>query len=89
MTIDELLIQNPSLADAVTVLIDSAKASGDTEALKKWDNLRMDSEINSYPIRMTPEDQACFAEAILNPPPIAEPLARAFERHKELFNPKP
>ena len=31
-------------------------------------------------IRLSPEDQAVFAEALLNPPPMAEPLKRAFER---------
>jgi hypothetical protein len=36
-------------------------------------------------IHMTPEDQACFAEAILNPPPIAPALTRAFERHQALI----
>lgn len=40
----------------------------------------LDAEINAIPIRMTPEDQAAFAEAILNPPPVAEPLKRAFNR---------
>ena len=41
MTIDQLLSQNQPLFDAVSVLIDSVKASGDTEALKKWDSLRL------------------------------------------------
>lgn len=31
-------------------------------------------------IHLSPEDQAVFAEALLNPPPMAEPLKRAFER---------
>jgi hypothetical protein len=44
----------------------------------------LDAEINAIPIRMTPEDQDCFVEAILNPPPIAPALTRAFERHQAL-----
>jgi hypothetical protein len=50
MTIDELLAENPDLHNAVSVLIDAVKSSGDTKALEKWDSLRLDSEINSFPI---------------------------------------
>jgi uncharacterized protein (DUF1778 family) len=39
-------------------------------------------------IRMTLEDQECFAAAILSPPPIAPALARAFERRRQFLEPK-
>jgi predicted transcriptional regulator len=35
------------------------------------------------PIQLTPEDQAALAESILNPPPLAEALRRAFERREQ------
>lgn len=36
-------------------------------------------------IHMTPEDQACFAEACINPPETAEALKTAFLRRKALI----
>lgn len=39
-------------------------------------------------IRMTLEDQECFAAAILSPPPVAPALARAFERRRKLLETK-
>lgn len=39
-------------------------------------------------IRMTLEDQECFAAAILSPPPVAPALSRAFERRRKLLDPK-
>lgn len=44
----------------------------------------LDAEINAIPIRMTKEDQLAFAEGCANPPPLAEPLKRAFERLSQL-----
>jgi uncharacterized protein (DUF1778 family) len=38
-------------------------------------------------IRLSLEDQRAFAEAILNPPPLAPALKRAFERHRRLVGP--
>ena len=40
MNANDLLIQYPQLAYAVSVLIDSAKSHGDTQALALWDKLR-------------------------------------------------
>lgn len=37
-------------------------------------------------IRMTLEDQECFAAAILSPPPVAPALSRAFERRRKLLD---
>lgn len=37
-------------------------------------------------IRMTLEDQECFAAAILSPPPVAPALLRAFERRRKLLD---
>ncbi len=37
-------------------------------------------------IRMTLEDQECFAAAILSPPPVAPALTRAFERRRKLLD---
>lgn len=39
-------------------------------------------------IRMTLEDQECFAAAILSPPPMAPALTRAFERRRILLETK-
>jgi hypothetical protein len=62
MTIDDLLTQNPHLAEAVSILIDSAQANGDTQALTAWDLQRdlskideaspseLDAMINAIPI---------------------------------------
>jgi len=36
-------------------------------------------------IRLSLADQECFAEALLNPPPMSDALKRAFERHEELL----
>jgi uncharacterized protein (DUF1778 family) len=35
-------------------------------------------------IRLSVEDQRAFAEAILNPPPLAAAMQRAIERYKKL-----
>jgi uncharacterized protein (DUF1778 family) len=35
-------------------------------------------------IRLSIEDQRAFAEAILNPPPLAPAMERAFERYRRL-----
>ncbi|MGH7110638.1 MAG: DUF1778 domain-containing protein [Stellaceae bacterium] len=36
-------------------------------------------------IRLSVEDQRAFAEAILNPPPLAPAMARAIERYRKLI----
>lgn len=38
-------------------------------------------------IRLAREDQIQFVEALLNPPPVADALKRAFESHRELVDP--
>lgn len=40
-------------------------------------------------IRLAVEDQHRFAEAILNPPPLAPAMARAIERYKTLIDTSP
>lgn len=40
-------------------------------------------------IRLSPEDQRAFAEALINPPPLSPALRRAFERHRRLFGSAP
>jgi len=35
-------------------------------------------------IRLSVEDQRAFAEAILNPPPLAPAMERAIERHRQI-----
>ena len=37
-------------------------------------------------ISLSPEDQAVFVEAILNPPPLAPAMERAFKRRAELLD---
>jgi uncharacterized protein (DUF1778 family) len=39
-------------------------------------------------IRMSLLDQQAFAEAMLNPPPMAPALKRAFERRRKLLEPR-
>ena len=36
-------------------------------------------------IRLSLADQECFADALINPPPMSPALKRAFAKHKELF----
>jgi uncharacterized protein (DUF1778 family) len=36
-------------------------------------------------IRLSVEDQRAFAEAILNPPPLAPAMERAIERYREII----
>jgi uncharacterized protein (DUF1778 family) len=36
-------------------------------------------------IRLSVEDQLRFAEALINPPPLAPAMRRAIERHRRLF----
>lgn len=38
-------------------------------------------------IRVSVEDQRAFAEAILNPPPLAQAMERAIDRYRRLINP--
>lgn len=38
-------------------------------------------------LRLSREDQIQFVESLLNPPPIADALKRAFESHRELIDP--
>lgn len=39
-------------------------------------------------LRLSVSDQETFAQALLDPPPIALALTKAFERHQELFGEK-
>ena len=36
-------------------------------------------------LRLSAEDQQRFADAILNPPPVAPAMQRAIQRHRRLF----
>jgi uncharacterized protein (DUF1778 family) len=36
-------------------------------------------------LRLSAEDQRSFAEALINPPPLAPAMKRAFARHRRLF----
>jgi uncharacterized protein (DUF1778 family) len=38
-------------------------------------------------IRLSVEDQRRFAEALINPPPLAPAMKRAIKRHRRLFGP--
>jgi len=39
-------------------------------------------------IKLSVEDQQRFAEAIINPPPLAPAMKRAIQRHRRLFAPR-
>jgi uncharacterized protein (DUF1778 family) len=39
-------------------------------------------------IQLSVEDQQRFAEAIIDPPPLAPAMTRAFERHQRLIGPQ-
>ena len=38
-------------------------------------------------IKLSAEDQQCFAEALIDPPPLAPAMQRAIDRHRRLIDP--
>jgi uncharacterized protein (DUF1778 family) len=42
---------------------------------------------NAEIIKLSVDDQQRFADALINPPPLAPAMIRAIERHRRLINP--